>query len=119
MPRIGETDTDTLTEISDHLAPPYDTVEEEEDEDEFGYTWSKLWFSNSAMAGTLPEDGSVVTLESPKDHWGIMIKHVVIFEVLNLLRSLMYCTNKILEGAKGNDKSTKIQPRGCSAVYNL
>lgn len=39
VPRIGETDADTLTEIPDRRAVPDDTLEEEEDE--FGYTWSK------------------------------------------------------------------------------
>lgn len=117
VPRIGETDTDTLTEIPDHITLPHDTVEEEEDE--FGYTWSKSCFSTSAMTHTSPPEGSVATLESHKNHWDITIKHVVIFEVLNLPWSLKYCSNEISECPKGNAKSTKMQPWGCSAQYNL
>lgn len=56
VPRIGETDTDTLTQIPDHHTLPHDTVEEEEDE--FGYTWSKSCCNDEHM----PAEGSVVTL---------------------------------------------------------
>lgn len=85
MPRIGETDTDSLTEIPGQLSR--DTMEEEEDE--FGYTWSKLCFSSSAMTRRSPPDGSVVILESHKDHSGVL-RHKVnkvlfFFNVLNLL----------------------------------
>lgn len=45
VPCIGETDADTLTEIPDHLTLPHVSVEEEEDE--FGYTWSKSCVSVS------------------------------------------------------------------------
>ena len=39
VPHVGETDTDTLTEIPDRV--PREDEEEDEEEDEFGYSWSK------------------------------------------------------------------------------
>ncbi|XP_046698509.1 multiple PDZ domain protein isoform X4 [Silurus meridionalis] len=51
VPRIGETDTDTLTEIPDHNKLPHDTVEEEEDE--FGYTWKKVVERYGRLPGVL------------------------------------------------------------------
>lgn len=38
VPHVGETDTDTLTEI------PGRSTETEEEEDEFGYSWSEFTF---------------------------------------------------------------------------
>lgn len=42
-------------------------------------------FSNPAMTRLPPPEGSVVTLESHKSRRDVIIKHVVIFKVLNLL----------------------------------
>lgn len=42
VPHVGETDSDTLTEIPDRLALHSDGPDEdEEEEDEFGYSWSE------------------------------------------------------------------------------
>ncbi len=40
VPHVGETDSDTLTEIPDRLALHSDGPDEEE-EDEYGYSWSE------------------------------------------------------------------------------
>lgn len=40
VPHVGETDSDTLTEIPDRLVLHNDGPDEEE-EDEYGYSWSK------------------------------------------------------------------------------
>lgn len=42
MPHVGETDTDTLTEIPGRPAEAEEENEEEEVEDEFGYSWSEF-----------------------------------------------------------------------------
>lgn len=47
MPHVGETDTDTLTEIPGRPAEAEEENEEEEVEDEFGYSWSEFRFSIS------------------------------------------------------------------------
>lgn len=44
VPHVGETDTDTLTEIPGRPAEAEEEMEEEE-EDEFGYNWSEFTFS--------------------------------------------------------------------------
>lgn len=49
VPHVGETDTDTLTEIPGRPAEAEEeedeeVVEEEEVEDEFGYSWSEFMF---------------------------------------------------------------------------
>ncbi|XP_060720253.1 multiple PDZ domain protein isoform X8 [Tachysurus vachellii] len=49
VPRIGETDTDSLTEIPGQLSR--DTMEEEEDE--FGYTWNKVVERYGSLPGVL------------------------------------------------------------------
>lgn len=49
VPHVGETDTDTLTEIPGRPAEAEEEVEEEEVEDEFGYNWSE--FSLSFFSG--------------------------------------------------------------------
>lgn len=48
VPHVGETDTDTLTEIPGR---PAEAEEEEEEEDEFGYSWSE--FSLSVSKGAI------------------------------------------------------------------
>lgn len=45
VPHVGETDTDTLTEIPGRPAEAEEEKEvEEEVEDEFGYSWSEFAF---------------------------------------------------------------------------
>ncbi len=53
VPHVGETDTDTLTEIPGRPAEAEEEEEEEEEEeveDEFGYSWSESSFSLSKAA---------------------------------------------------------------------
>lgn len=48
VPHVGETDTDTLTEIPGRPIEAEEEnkakEEEEEEEDEFGYSWSEFTF---------------------------------------------------------------------------
>jgi len=51
VPHVGETDTDTLTEIPGRPAEAEEENEEEEEvEDEFGYNWSEFTFCKSKGA---------------------------------------------------------------------
>ncbi|KAG9346900.1 hypothetical protein JZ751_005827 [Albula glossodonta] len=50
VPHVGETDTDTLTEIPDRPALPQETLGEE---DEFGYSWKKIIQRYGSLAGEL------------------------------------------------------------------
>lgn len=50
VPHVGETDTDTLTEIPGRPAEAEEEKEEEEAEDEFGYNWSEFRVSASTGA---------------------------------------------------------------------
>ncbi|MCJ8749016.1 hypothetical protein PDJAM_G00171360 [Pangasius djambal] len=67
VPRIGETDTDTLTEIPDHLTLPHDSVEEEEDE--FGYTWKKVVERYGSLPGVL----HMIELEKGRSGLGLSL----------------------------------------------
>ncbi|XP_053475099.1 multiple PDZ domain protein isoform X6 [Ictalurus furcatus] len=67
VPRIGETDTDTLTQIPDHLTLPRDTVEEEEDE--FGYTWKKVVERYGSLPGVL----HMIELEKGRSGLGLSL----------------------------------------------
>ncbi|KAM9449687.1 multiple PDZ domain protein isoform 3-T3 [Clarias gariepinus] len=72
VPRIGETDTDIdiLTEIPDHLTLAHDTAEEEEDEDEFGYTWTEKVFNRY---GSLPGELHMIELEKGQTGLGLSL----------------------------------------------
>ncbi|KAF5904626.1 multiple PDZ domain protein isoform X10, partial [Clarias magur] len=72
VPRIGETDTDTdtdiLTEIPDHhLTLAHDTAEEEEDE--FGYTRKKVF----KRYGSLPGELHMIELEKGRTGLGLSL----------------------------------------------
>ncbi|XP_053086760.1 multiple PDZ domain protein isoform X2 [Pangasianodon hypophthalmus] len=67
VPRIGETDTDTLTEVPDHLTLSHDTVEEEEDE--FGYTWKKVVERYGSLPGVL----HMIELEKGRSGLGLSL----------------------------------------------
>ncbi|XP_058240794.1 multiple PDZ domain protein isoform X3 [Hemibagrus wyckioides] len=67
VPRIGETDTDSLTDIPGHLTLPCDTVEEEEDE--FGYTWKKVVERYGSLPGVL----HMIELEKGRSGLGLSL----------------------------------------------
>ncbi|KAL7855657.1 hypothetical protein AOLI_G00192610 [Acnodon oligacanthus] len=67
VPHVGETDTDTLTEIPDRIAIPYDTAEEEEDE--FGYTWKKVVDRYGSLPGVL----HMIELEKGRSGLGLSL----------------------------------------------
>uniref|UniRef100_A0AAR2LW58 Multiple PDZ domain crumbs cell polarity complex component n=1 Tax=Pygocentrus nattereri TaxID=42514 RepID=A0AAR2LW58_PYGNA len=67
VPHVGETDTDTLTEIPDRMAIPYDTAEEEEDE--FGYTWKKVVDRYGSLPGVL----HMIELEKGRSGLGLSL----------------------------------------------
>ncbi|KAF4110514.1 hypothetical protein G5714_007545 [Onychostoma macrolepis] len=64
VPHVGETDSDTLTEIPDRLALHNDGPDEEE-EDEYGYSWKKV----TERYGRLPGELHMIELE--KGHTGL------------------------------------------------
>lgn len=54
VPHVGETDTDTLTEIPGRCTEAdeeNEPKEEEEEEDEFGYSWSEFTEAYSVQTG--------------------------------------------------------------------
>ncbi|KAL6466625.1 hypothetical protein MHYP_G00244290 [Metynnis hypsauchen] len=67
VPHVGETDTDTLTEIPDRMAVPYDAAEEEEDE--FGYTWKKVVDRYGSLPGVL----HMIELEKGRSGLGLSL----------------------------------------------
>uniref|UniRef100_A0A9J8C894 Multiple PDZ domain crumbs cell polarity complex component n=1 Tax=Cyprinus carpio carpio TaxID=630221 RepID=A0A9J8C894_CYPCA len=64
VPHVGETDSDTLTEIPDRLTVHSDGPDEEE-EDEYGYSWKKV----TERYGRLPGELHMIELE--KGHTGL------------------------------------------------
>uniref|UniRef100_A0A8C2Q255 Multiple PDZ domain crumbs cell polarity complex component n=1 Tax=Cyprinus carpio TaxID=7962 RepID=A0A8C2Q255_CYPCA len=64
VPHVGETDSDTLTEIPDRLTLHSDGPDEEE-EDEYGYSWKKV----TERYGRLPGELHMIELE--KGHTGL------------------------------------------------
>ncbi|XP_036439067.1 multiple PDZ domain protein isoform X2 [Colossoma macropomum] len=67
VPHVGETDTDTLTEIPDRIVLPHDTSEEEEDE--FGYTWKKVVDRYGSLPGVL----HMIELEKGRSGLGLSL----------------------------------------------
>uniref|UniRef100_UPI003AAA223C multiple PDZ domain protein n=1 Tax=Centroberyx gerrardi TaxID=166262 RepID=UPI003AAA223C len=65
VPHVGETDTDTLTEIPDRPAE----TEEDEEEDEFGYSWKKI----IQRYGSLPGILHMIELEKGKTGLGLSL----------------------------------------------
>ncbi|XP_035282565.1 multiple PDZ domain protein isoform X9 [Anguilla anguilla] len=66
VPLVGETDTDTLTEIPDRPAPPTDPLGEE---DEFGYSWKKV----IQRYGSLPGELHMIELEKGRAGLGLSL----------------------------------------------
>uniref|UniRef100_A0A667Z7E0 Multiple PDZ domain crumbs cell polarity complex component n=1 Tax=Myripristis murdjan TaxID=586833 RepID=A0A667Z7E0_9TELE len=67
VPHVGETDTDTLTEIPDR---PAETEEEDEEvEDEFGYSWKKIIQRYGSLPGVL----YMIELEKGKTGLGLSL----------------------------------------------
>ncbi|KAI4900868.1 hypothetical protein NFI96_019633, partial [Prochilodus magdalenae] len=67
VPHVGETDTDTLTEIPDQITLPHDPSEEEEDE--FGYTWKKVVERYGSLPGVL----HMIELEKGRSGLGLSL----------------------------------------------
>ncbi|XP_072526790.1 multiple PDZ domain protein isoform X3 [Salminus brasiliensis] len=67
VPHVGETDTDTLTEIPDRITLPHDSAEEEEDE--FGYTWKKVVERYGSLPGVL----HMIELEKGRSGLGLSL----------------------------------------------
>uniref|UniRef100_A0A8B9JBU5 Multiple PDZ domain crumbs cell polarity complex component n=1 Tax=Astyanax mexicanus TaxID=7994 RepID=A0A8B9JBU5_ASTMX len=67
VPHVGETDTDTLTEIPDRITLPLDSTEEEEDE--FGYTWKKVVERYGSLPGVL----HMIELEKGRSGLGLSL----------------------------------------------
>uniref|UniRef100_W5LPQ0 Multiple PDZ domain crumbs cell polarity complex component n=1 Tax=Astyanax mexicanus TaxID=7994 RepID=W5LPQ0_ASTMX len=67
VPHVGETDTDTLTEIPDRITLPHDSTEEEEDE--FGYTWKKVVERYGSLPGVL----HMIELEKGRSGLGLSL----------------------------------------------
>ncbi|XP_062304988.1 multiple PDZ domain protein isoform X3 [Osmerus eperlanus] len=65
VPHVGETDTDTLTEIPDRVP----REEEEEEEDEFGYSWQKIHQRYGGLPGSL----QVMELEKGRAGLGLSL----------------------------------------------
>ncbi|KAJ8416447.1 hypothetical protein AAFF_G00357350 [Aldrovandia affinis] len=66
VPHVGETDTDTLTEIPDRPALPQDLLVEE---DEFDYSWKKM----IQRYGSLPGELHMIELEKGKAGLGLSL----------------------------------------------
>ncbi|XP_069374460.1 multiple PDZ domain protein isoform X1 [Paralichthys olivaceus] len=68
MPHVGETDTDTLTEIPGRPAEA-EEVNEEEEEDEFGYNWKNVIQRYGSLPGVL----HMIELEKGKTGLGLSL----------------------------------------------
>ncbi|XP_016391188.1 multiple PDZ domain protein [Sinocyclocheilus rhinocerous] len=68
VPHVGETDSDTLTEIPDRLALHSDGPDEEE-EDEYGYSWKKV----TERYGRLPGELHLIELEKGRTGLGLSL----------------------------------------------
>ncbi|XP_041820522.1 multiple PDZ domain protein isoform X3 [Chelmon rostratus] len=66
VPHVGETDTDTLTEIPGR---PAEAEEEEEEEDEFGYSWKNVIRRYGSLPGVL----HMIELEKGKTGLGLSL----------------------------------------------
>ncbi|KAL7374804.1 hypothetical protein ABVT39_007383 [Epinephelus coioides] len=69
VPHVGETDTDTLTEIPGRPAEAEEEVEEEEVEDEFGYNWKNIIQRYGSLPGVL----HMIELEKGKTGLGLSL----------------------------------------------
>ncbi|KAL1270505.1 hypothetical protein QQF64_029521, partial [Cirrhinus molitorella] len=68
VPHVGETDSDTLTEIPDRLVLHNDGPDEEE-EDEYGYSWKKV----TERYGRLPGELHMIELEKGRMGLGLSL----------------------------------------------
>uniref|UniRef100_A0A8C1YCP5 Multiple PDZ domain crumbs cell polarity complex component n=1 Tax=Cyprinus carpio TaxID=7962 RepID=A0A8C1YCP5_CYPCA len=68
VPHVGETDSDTLTEIPDRLTLHSDGPDEEE-EDEYGYSWKKV----TERYGRLPGELHMIELEKGQTGLGLSL----------------------------------------------
>ncbi|XP_043100412.1 multiple PDZ domain protein isoform X3 [Puntigrus tetrazona] len=68
VPHVGETDSDTLTEIPDRL-PLRSAGPDEEDEDEYGYSWKKV----TERYGRLPGELHMIDLEKGRTGLGLSL----------------------------------------------
>ncbi|KAM8897338.1 multiple PDZ domain protein isoform 2-T2 [Spinachia spinachia] len=68
VPHVGETDTDTLTEIPGRPAEA-EEEEEEEEEEEFGYNWKNIILRYGSLAGVL----HMIELEKGKTGLGLSL----------------------------------------------
>ncbi|XP_073763749.1 multiple PDZ domain protein isoform X24 [Danio rerio] len=68
VPHVGETDSDTLTEIPDRLDLHHNAPDEEE-EDEYGYSWKKV----SERYGRLPGELHILQLEKGRAGLGLSL----------------------------------------------
>ncbi|XP_050970411.1 multiple PDZ domain protein isoform X3 [Labeo rohita] len=68
VPHVGETDSDTLTEIPDRLVLHNDGPDEEE-EDEYGYSWKKV----TERYGRLPGELHMIELEKGRTGLGLSL----------------------------------------------
>lgn len=69
VPHVGETDTDTLTEIPGRPAEAEEEKEEEEVEDEFGYNWKNIIQRYGSLPGVL----HMIELEKGKTGLGLSL----------------------------------------------
>uniref|UniRef100_A0A3Q1IXQ5 Multiple PDZ domain crumbs cell polarity complex component n=1 Tax=Anabas testudineus TaxID=64144 RepID=A0A3Q1IXQ5_ANATE len=69
VPHVGETDTDTLTEIPGRPAEAEEEKEEEEAEDEFGYNWKIIIQRYGSLPGVL----HMIELEKGKTGLGLSL----------------------------------------------
>ncbi|XP_034413454.1 multiple PDZ domain protein [Cyclopterus lumpus] len=69
VPHVGETDTDTLTEIPGRPAEAEEENEEEEVEDEFAYNWKNIIQRYGSLAGVL----HMIELEKGKTGLGLSL----------------------------------------------
>ncbi|XP_042256570.1 multiple PDZ domain protein isoform X5 [Thunnus maccoyii] len=69
VPHVGETDTDTLTEIPGRPAEAEEEKEEEEVEDEFGYNWKNIIQHYGSLPGVL----HMIELEKGKTGLGLSL----------------------------------------------
>ncbi|XDV17672.1 hypothetical protein PO909_023502, partial [Leuciscus waleckii] len=68
VPHVGETDSDTLTEIPDRLVL-HDNGPDDEEEDEYGYSWKKV----TERYGRLPGQLHMIELEKGRTGLGLSL----------------------------------------------
>ncbi|KAG1952473.1 multiple PDZ domain protein [Pimephales promelas] len=69
VPHVGETDSDTLTEIPDRLVLHNNGPPDDEEEDEYGYSWKKV----TERYGRLPGQLHMIELEKGRTGLGLSL----------------------------------------------